>query len=372
MTTHGETVAVLVTGVGGATLGEQVLKALRAAETPYRIIATDLVRESLGLSLADVGYVVPAARDDGYLDELLRLCEEHRPVALIPTSEAELRVVSAARERFEQRGIFLPINRRELIDAGDEKADALDKIVAAGGRAPAHRTVETIDEAASWSDFPCVIKPSFGGSGSANVFIAQTPAELRAIATYLLGNADRILIEEYVGDAASEFTVAVLHDMDGGLIQSIAIRRAILSGISNRLRVPNRTGRRELGDILAVSSGVSQGRIGEFRRLRDACERVAAGLDSRGPLNIQCRWFEDDLVVFEINPRFSGTTLLRALAGFNEPDLLIRLHVLGEQIERHFDYAHGTVVRGLSERLFVDGTDRADNPGKADDEEAEA
>jgi len=46
--------------------------------------------------------------------------------------------------------------------------------------------------------------------------------------------------------------------------------------------------------------------------------------------------------------------LLRALAGFNEPDLLIRYHVLGEEIERRFDYAHGTVVRGLSEAFYTD------------------
>lgn len=351
-------VPVLVTGVGGATLGEQVLKALLAAATPYHIIATDLVRESLGLALADVGHVVPPASDDAYLPRLEELCERHRPAALIPTSEAELRVVSAARQRFEERGVFLPINRRELIDAGDEKVDALDKIVAAGARAPVHRVVASADLAANWSDFPCVVKPSFGGSGSANVFIAQTPEELRAIATYLLATSERVLIEEYVGNADSEFTVAVLHDMEGGLIQSIAIRRAILAGISNRLRVANRTERRELGDVLAISSGVSQGRIGEFRRLRDACERLAVELDSRGPLNIQCRWFRDELVVFEINPRFSGTTLLRALAGFNEPDLLIRLHVLGEEIERGFEYTHGTVVRGLSEMLFAgDGGD---------------
>ena len=34
--------------------------------------------------------------------------------------------------------------------------------------------------------------------------------------------------------------------------------------------------------------------------------------------------------MFEINPRFSGTTSLRAMVGYNEPDVLIRHHVLGE------------------------------------------
>ena len=132
----------------------------------------------------------------------------------------------------------------------------------------------------------------------------------------------------------------------------IAIRRNILSGLSNRLKVANRTGRDELGATLAVSSGISQGEIGEFRELRNACEELAVELDSRGPLNIQCRWWRDELIVFEINPRFSGTTMLRALAGFNEPDLLIRQAVLGEEIERGFEYEHGVVLRGLSEVFF--------------------
>jgi carbamoyl-phosphate synthase large subunit len=349
-----EATTVLVTGVGGASLGEQCLKALRAASTGYRIIATDLVRESLGLSLADVPCVVPPASDEGYLSEMLRLCEEHGVNAMIPTSEAELRVVSGARDRFTERGIFLPINRHELISAGDDKFQSLEKIAGAGVRTPAHLAMRSVGEAAAWSDFPCVVKPAFGGSGSANVFIAQSADELRALAGYLLGFEERVTIEEYVGDAHSEFTVAVLRDMDGGLIHSIAIRRALLGGISNRVKVPNRTGRRELGEVLAISSGVSQGRIDDFPEVRGPCEALAEGLDSRGPLNIQCRMHEGELVVFEINPRFSGTSLLRALAGFNEPDLLIRLHVLGESVERGFRYGHGTVLRGLSEVFYPD------------------
>jgi len=347
-------IPVLVTGVGGATQGEQVLRALRAAPTAYHLVATDLLRESLGLALADVACVVPSADDERYVPELLRLCDKHGITALIPASEPELRVVSAARDRFAEGGIFLPINRDEIIRAGDNKFDALDQITAAGARTPVHREITSADQIDAWDDFPCVLKPAFGGSGSANVFIAQSSDELHSLATYLLNVSDRLLIEEYVGDVDSEYTVAVLRDMDGGLIHSIAIQRAILAGISNRIKVPNRTGRTELGETLAISSGISQGRIGDFAELRQACEQLAAGLDSRGPLNIQCRWCDGDMVVFEINPRFSGTTLLRTLAGFNEPDLLIRHHVLGEEIERRFDHAHGVVVRGLSEAFYPD------------------
>ena len=57
-------------------------------------------------------------------------------------------------------------------------------------------------------------------------------------------------------------------------------------------------------------------------------------------------------MVFEINPRFSGTTSLRAMAGYNEPDVLIRRHVLNEAIEPHFAYRSGVILRGLSETML--------------------
>lgn len=77
----------------------------------------------------------------------------------------------------------------------------------------------------------------------------------------------------------------------------------------------------------------------------------AKEMASRGPLNIQCRKVEEKVYPFEINPRFSGTTSLRALVGYNEPDILVRKHVLREEITS-IDYKKGVITRGLSE-LYI-------------------
>jgi carbamoyl-phosphate synthase large subunit len=92
------------------------------------------------------------------------------------------------------------------------------------------------------------------------------------------------------------------------------------------LKIPNLTGRKDLGSFLAISSGITQGEISTFTPVLDACRRIAEALGSRGPLNIQGRWDGSNFMPFEINPRFSGTTSMRAMAGFNEPVLLIRSH----------------------------------------------
>jgi carbamoyl-phosphate synthase large subunit len=75
---------------------------------------------------------------------------------------------------------------------------------------------------------------------------------------------------------------------------------------------------------------------------------MAAALGSRGPLNVQCRVVGGALIPFEFNPRFSGSTSIRALADFNEPDLLIRRELQGEKCPRP-QFKKAVILRSLKE-----------------------
>jgi carbamoyl-phosphate synthase large subunit len=177
--------------------------------------------------------------------------------------------------------------------------------------------------------------------------------ELKALAIYLgLGIITScFMIQEYVGTPDQEFTVGVLHDLEGRYFNAIAVKRHLKSGLSVRTSVENRTNRKELGPRLVISSGVSQGDIGRYGEVTAQCREIADRLGSRGPLNLQCRFVDGKVRVFEINPRFSGTTSLRAMVGLNEPDLLVRRHLLGEDIGQDAPYQEATVLRSLAETL---------------------
>jgi carbamoyl-phosphate synthase large subunit len=347
-------VRALVTGVGGGALGEQVLKALRLAETPYRIVGTDVTPYSSGLAEVDDRVLVPPATDPEYVDVLLHLCREREIEAVLPGSEAELRQMSAHRHRFERAGLFLPINPAHVIATCLDKLRTMGTLEEAGFSVPPYRSVRSLDNLADFDHLPAVLKPSIGGGGSAHLYLAQDRAELHACAGLLLAAYDEFLVQAYVGTVDEEYTVGVLVDMDGVLLNSIAVRRDITSPLSNRIRVRNRTDHTELGPVLAISSGVSQGRIGRFEEVCGQCEQIAVALGARGAFNIQCRLVEGRAVVFEINPRFSGTTSLRAMVGYNEPDVLVRRHVLGERISARWSYREGVIVRGLAETLITD------------------
>jgi carbamoyl-phosphate synthase large subunit len=221
-----------------------------------------------------------------------------------------------------------------------------------GFAAPHTFRIEGEQDLKAITTFPVVLKPYVGGGGSADVWVAQDAEELRAFARHLIAGGRRLIVQEYVGSPDREFTVGVLVSMDGEIINSIALRRRTDSALSVRLRVPNRTSRSDLGETLVISSGISQGDIGPFPEVTTPCEAVAVALGARGPINIQCRQIGHRIVIFEINPRFSGTTSLRAMVGYNEPDVLVREHVHAERTPRRFSFSSAVILRGLSETMI--------------------
>ena len=342
---------VLVTAVGGGGVGEQLVKALRLAGRSYRIVGADLDPRSFGLQEVDVPVLLPGASAPEYADTVLTVCWRLGIRAVFPGSEPELLVLAAARERLAAAGVVLFANSDAVIAIGLDKARTVEFLAGHGFRPPRSAMVSRADDFAHIGFLPAILKPNTAGGGSANVFVAQTEAELQRFGAHLLESYPSFLAQEYLGTAAAEYTVGVLTDLDGGFIHSIAVRRNILPAFSNRSKVRNRTGNPAFGDQLVVSNGISQGEIGPFPEVTGACEQMAAALDSRGPLNLQCRLVDGEVRVFEINPRFSGTASLRALAGFNEPDLLFRRHVENEVLTPRFAYRSGHIARGLRETL---------------------
>jgi len=344
-----EPIPVILTGIGGGGHGEQILKALRLGEKKYRIIGTDINPACANRHDVDEFHLAPLARDEGYLAFLLELARAKKCIALFHGSEPEMLVMSKARDQLEADGLYVPVNPPSVMDICQDKVRTTQHLEKNGFAHPAFLKIASVNDLAKFDRFPAILKPSVGGGGSADVFIAQNPEELELFGAYLLKTHSAFVVQEYVGTPDDEYTVGVLFDRSGELLNSIAIKRTINSALTIRTRVPNRTGREELGKMLVVSSGISQGEVGDWPEIRAQCEAIAQSLNPSAPVNVQCRVVEGKVIPFEINPRFSGTTSLRAMAGYNEPDVLIRKDVLGEKIATRLPYRHITILRGLRE-----------------------
>lgn len=343
---------VMVTGASGGGVGEQIIKALKLSTLDLNIITTDVNKNSKGLIEGDFGYIVPFANDEKYINAIIELCDKHGVQVLFPGSEAELTTLSKHRDIFQKKDILLPINSNEVIDICTDKTKTMDFLKDNGFDFPQSVTIKSINDIKKINFLPAVIKPSIGAGGSKDIMVAQTKEEVQLFAMYLLNMYDEFIVQEYVGTPDSEYTVGVLNSMDSEFINSIAIHKSIETALNNRIRIKNRTGNESLGKNLVVSSGISEGFVDKFPDITSVCEKVVKMLGASAAINVQCRYYNDKVYIFEINPRFSGTTSIRALMGYNEPEVLIRKHILKEDIEINFPFNTGYVARGLKEVII--------------------
>lgn len=342
-------IRVLISGVGGGSHGLEIMKALRQSELDYRINAADMNPRSLGLYCADKAFCVPAATEAGYVPTLLRICRKEKIQVLIHGSEPDLKALSDNRDRFEQEGVFMPFNSKEVIDLCLNKKETCAFFKREGIAHPQTVIINAPRDSKNVRFLPAVVKPYLGAGGSQHVFIAQNKEELNFFCRYLLRYHGYAMVQEYIGSPDNEYTIGILSGHEGGIISAIAIKRNIAAGMSNRYKVRSLHNSRE---YLAVSSGVSQGEVVAAPAIISQCIHIAKAIHSRGPINIQCRVVAGVVMPFEINPRFSGTTYLRALAGINEPDLLIRKYIIGRRLAAHYTPQLGLVVRGMDE-MFI-------------------
>lgn len=345
-------IRVLVTGVGSGGHGEQIVKAL-AQKPPggYRVFGAD-ANPGLGPKdlLGGEIHQLPWASDKNYLLELLKLCKLLRIDAVFHGSEPELKILANNRQILEDAGIKIIINETEIINLSLDKNLLSEHLRNLGFGVPKSAKVLASKDFDQIDWFPVIVKPSRGGGGSRDVYVVQNREELVSLSRLIHLESENVpwIVQEYLGTEFEEFTVGVLHDSQGKLMGSIGMNRDLTPTLSVRTRVRNRSARKDLGDFLVISSGVSQGKIGAFPEVTSQCEDIAQALGSRGPLNIQCRFVSGRVMVFEVNPRFSGTTSARALAGFNEPQLFLD-EVFGGEKPGRPKIKEGFVTRRLTE-----------------------
>ncbi len=349
-------IPVLVTGVGGGSTGEGIIKTLGISKTPYRIVAVDALPISFGFFDADSYCQVPPAGADDYLNKIFDICQKEKIKVIIPGSEPELKKMSDNRQLFKEKNILLLINNKEVIDLCMDKWKTYNFLKDNGFLCPdcvlAEKEEEIADAFLAFENkLPVIIKPVKQGGASVNTFIAQDKEEFIFFTHYLFKQGLQPLIQQYVGSPSEEYTVGVLSTFKGEFLGSIALKRQILSGLSSKLKIKDRRPETK-NNILAVSSGYSQGTIDDYKDIRECAEKIAQKINSTGPINIQGRNTEKGFYVFEINPRLSGTSIMRAMVGFNEIDTLIRRELYGEKVVSPIPFNKGIVPRGTREKYI--------------------
>jgi len=330
---------VLIAGIGGGSLGLEIFKSLQYAGG-YRLIGTDVSEKAYGLYEEGFQktYLLQRAQGPEYALQLMDICSQEKVDTVAPGAEEVHRILSENRQLFEREGILLMLNSEEVVDLCSDKTETLKFLKEKGIPVPDTKEVLSEKDVKGFGKFPCVVKPATSAGGSNMVFVADNEEEAVFFVKYLMQRGFRASLQEYK-NSREEYTVGVLSAPSGEIVGSIALKRSHEHKLSYVLKY----------DDMVISSGWSQGLIDDFSEVRQQAEHIARVLKSRWALNIQGRLDSQEVFYpFEINPRHSGTTYLRALAGFNEP------HILLQRCLRGYSTSPQPLRKGYYLRSFIE------------------
>ena len=338
-------ISILVTGIGGGGNGEQILKALRLPQNPnYTIIGTDITEYTAGQRFVDIFCKVPPVTDPSYQEVLFDIIKKYDVKFIFHGSEPELEFISENRQTFRENNVKCYINSVELIRLCMNKVETYKKLDSLGFKVPKYLVIDSIEDVKKINFYPVVLKPYTGSGGSSNVFIALDCEDATLLGSYMLKLGIKVVAQEYLSTHENEYTIGVSSDELGNVLGSIVIKKMIGNAMSTRLKVKDK------GVLYVISSGFSQGEVCHMPDLQKQAEDMALALKSKGPLNIQGRVVDGELMLMEINPRTSGTTSLRAMAGYNEPEMIINYYVNNEKWKT--TYEDMVILRGLEEYAY--------------------
>jgi carbamoyl-phosphate synthase large subunit len=300
---------VLITAIGG-DIAQGIAAILRQSFPDWHLTGIDVHSRHAGSLFVDQFHEAPRASEASYEYALKAIVNRGGIDLVIPTSEAELLILTSKGHR-KVGGADLLMANRLAIEVGADKLKTAQFLESIGVPAPWTVLAEDFEPQ---QHLPCVFKPR-RGAGSKAVFRCETVEEVEFYRHWHAG----AIVQKLLLPADQEVTCGVFRT-GGGRSAVVQLLRTLTGGFTGWARV--------IDDPEVLSQ----------------CVRLAEALDLRGSINVQLRITAAGPRIFEINPRFSSTVLMRHLMGFC--DLVWSIQDLtGEDVQLFLPEAGTTAVR---------------------------
>ena len=315
---------VLVTGAG-ALLGQGILRSLNYSKNSYYVVSADPDVRSTGHALANKSYVIPMATEESYLERIEEIINKEDVKIIFIGTDVELPLFAAKRNYLEEKyNLKVVVSGTEAVAISNDKWLTAEFLRKNGFPYPISALTSDrskIEGLKKGARYPFIAKP-VDGARSKGLTTIRNDKELEEICSY----PNNLVVQEKIGDEEGEFTTGCLVT-NGKCTAIVSLVRDLRDGNTWR----------------AYRHGDSpyDTMIGS----------IAEELGVEGPANFQYRIKEGQPVVFEVNCRFSGTTPLRLMYGFNEVEALMEFYLEGKEIVKP-ELKSGTILRTFSD-VFV-------------------
>nr|WP_319510893.1 NAD-dependent epimerase/dehydratase family protein [uncultured Draconibacterium sp.] len=301
----------------GTGIGQSIINSLRLSRLPFKTIGFGSNPFAYGAYDCDIYDYTKCIYEEGYIDNIIEKCKEHKIDLLIPGLDDEVLLFAQNADKLKAAGINAIYPDEELIAICRDKermSNELNRI--ANVFVKSYNKESIIEDIESGrSKFPFIAKPR-GGFASRGIQIINNKEDLvkitdnhilqeLAIPVKTDPNYDYYTkqIKNNINPQVSEVSIQIVYSQDGKLIGRMFSYNKLNNGVPIEIVPYNNEYVWSVIDKLTPT----------FLKM---------GL--RGPLNIQGRITDNGLKLFEMNPRFTGITGLRALMGFNEVEACVK------------------------------------------------
>lgn len=313
---------ILLTAIG------KRVQLINCLKNSCKVVGTDISEMAPAMHFVDKFYKVKKFQEEGYIDQILSVCEKEKIDFLVPLYEKEFSMLCDYRAYFEAKGTKLILSGKNIIEICNDKWKTYEFFRKNNIKCPNTYLKNNIPYDVR---FPLIIKP-FNGMGSQGVFKIKNLKELKFFLEYI----ENPIVQEFI--EGTEYTIDVLCDLKGKVIFEVP---------RERLEV-------RAGEVSKTRTVKNKNIISKVNEL---CEKLNSEYDDEkliGPLTLQCILDKNDDVYFiEINPRFGGGVPLTFKAGGDYGAYFNKMNK-GETIETLKDFEEITMLR-YDEGIYIGG-----------------
>jgi len=337
-------IRIILTSVGGL-VAPGIIKSLKRAALQNGerlfIIGTDMRGDSVGFHFVDKCYVVPRGDSEEYNSVLLEIAENNNIDVIVPCSDEELLSVSKEREKFIKKGITPICSHWETVYRANDKGLMLKFLKDKNIPVPDFylplniKDVEKAAEELGYPFNPVVVKPRLARGGRGFKILEEEVDLLKSNSLKL----------EYIIDILKNYEkfpeIVVMEYLPGEeySVDALAYNGAPLY-IIPRKRI------RALGGPSIV------GEIVQNNEVKEMVDRIIRAFGFHLNVNIQLKYSRRGLpLVYEINPRVSGTIVANEAAGVNLLYFGIKL-AMGKEIPKQTSIRRVKMLRYFEE-VFI-------------------
>ena len=317
---------VLVSGASGI-VGYGILRSLRQAAEPLRLVGTTIHPDSVAPAFCDVFELAPPTHAESYLDWLCAIVRKHKVDLLIPSIECDVYKWNEHRAALESTGARLLLNHPRLIGLCQDKwSFYLELARCAPELAIPTRIEGGFESLAEEFSLPFLLKPRRGYASKGIVQI-KDKADFEAQKDRL---GAHLLAQPLVGSPEEEYTVSGFFDRQGERCCHMTLKRKLSA-----------EGFTQTAEVAALEGAEA------------ALDKLGRAFNAVGPTNFQFRVQRGALKLLEINPRISSATSIRTAFGYNE-SLMSLEFFLEQRRPAQPPIRRGRAVRYAEDCVFYD------------------